>query len=284
MPGITAALIYESDSHTRGLIESLGSSAVVDRVLLVQRGQAEPLSLSAKAVDKITFIDTELSSGAGITRLLDEASAEYLLVILPGEQVDLGQRALERLLAVANDSRAGLIYSDFRDDYGAQISDHPLIDYQPGSIRDSFDFGSMLLISKRAADMALLNHGPVDDRLWYAGLYDLRLKLSIDSAVLRIPEPLYTRVPADRRLTGEKQFDYVDPGKRDYQAEMEAVATEHLNRIGAYLAPEFKTPPPVTDDFPVRASVIIPVRNRERTIEEAVTSALSQRPDFDFNV
>ncbi|MFP5262989.1 MAG: glycosyltransferase family 2 protein [Blastocatellia bacterium] len=284
MSGITAALVYESDARARGLIESLARSEAIARVLLAQRGQVEPLRLPSGLIDKITFIDAELSSGAGVGRLLDEAAGEYLLVVLPGEQVDLGHRALDRLLAVAGDSGAGLIYSDFRDDYGAQVSDHPLIDYQPGSIRDSFDFGSILMISKRAADMALLNHGPVDERLWYAGLYDLRLKLSIDSAILRVPEPLYTRVPADLRLTGEKQFDYVDPRKRDYQAEMEAVATEHLKRIGAYLPPEFKTPPRAGDAFPVRASVIIPVRNRERTVEEAVTSALSQTPDFEFNV
>jgi hypothetical protein len=284
MTGITAALMYESDPYSLRLIESLAASPAVRRVLLVQRGQVEPLSLSSEAIDKITFVDTELPSGSGITRLLDKTVTDYLLLILPGQQVEPGQRAIERLLAVADDTRAGLIYSDFRDDYGTQVSDHPLIDYQQGSIRDSFDFGSMLLISKRAADTALLNHGPVDERLWYGGLYDLRLKLSIDSAVLRIPEPLYTRIPADRRATGEKQFDYVDPRKRDYQVEMEEVATEHLKRIGAYLAPEFKTPPRATGSFPVRASVVIPVRNRERTIEEAVMSALRQQAAFDFNV
>lgn len=284
MPKITAALIHENDPCALRLIESLAANAAVSRVLLIQRGQVEPLRLSIEASDKITFIDTEFLSGAGINRLLDEAVSDYLLLILPGERVAPAQRALERLLSVAEDSRAGLIYSDFRDDYETQISDHPLMDYQPGSIRDSFDFGSMLLISKRAADAALLNHGAVDERLWYAGLYDLRLKLSIDSAVLRIPEPLYTRIPADRRATGERQFDYVDPRKRDYQAEMEEVATEHLKRIGAYLAPEFKIPPRIAERFPVRASVIIPVRNRERTIEEAAMSALSQRASFDFNV
>ena len=284
MQGITAALAHEDDAYLPRLIETLAASQVVKRVLLVQRGQIKPLSLSARAVEKITFVDTELSSGAGVSRLLDKTATDYLLVILPGQQVEPGQRALERLLAVAEDSRAGLIYSDFRDDYGTEVSDHPLIDYQPGSIRDSFDFGPMLLISKRAADAALLKHGAADERLWYAGLYDLRLKLSIDSETLQIPEPLYTRIPADRRLTGEKQFDYVDPRKRDYQVEMEEVATEHLKRIGAYLGPEFKTPQPAAENFPVRASVVIPVRNRERTIEEAVMSALSQQAPFDFNV
>ena len=112
----------------------------------------------------------------------------------------------------------------------------------------------------------------------------MRLKLSIDSEILRIPEPLYTRIPRDLRVSGERQFDYVDPKKRDYQREMEEVATEHLKRIGAYLEPRFKKLQRVEASFPVRASVIIPVRNRERTIQEAVSSALSQKTSFDFNV
>jgi glycosyltransferase involved in cell wall biosynthesis len=115
-------------------------------------------------------------------------------------------------------------------------------------------------------------------------LYDLRLKLSTEAAVLRIQEPLYTRVPLDRRATGERQFDYVDPRRRDYQTEMEEVATQHLKRIGAYLEPEFHPLDRSEANFPVRASVIIPVRNRERTIKDAVLSALSQQTSFDFNV
>jgi hypothetical protein len=284
MTGITAALVYEGDPRSQRMIEPLAASPVVKQVLLVQRGQVAPLSRSIAPVDKITFIDTELLSGAGISRLLDKTVTDYLLLIFPAQEVELGSRALERFLSVATDSRAGLIYADFRDEYETQISDHPLIDYQLGSIRDSFDFGSMVLISKRAADEALLKHGPADERLWYAGLYDLRLKLSGDSRLLRIPEPLYTRVPRDRRASGEKQFDYVDPSKREYQAEMEDVATRHLKRIGAFLAPRFKAPPQNTQSFPVRASVIIPVRNRERTIKESVMSALSQQAPFDFNV
>jgi hypothetical protein len=164
------------------------------------------------------------------------------------------------------------------------LSDHPLIDYQTGSIRDSFDFGSVLFISTGAAREALRQHGAIDDRLQWGGLYDLRLKMSVDRRPLRIPEPLYTRVPRDLRKTGDKQFDYVDPRRRDVQIEMEAVATAHLRRINAYLAPEFAPRPSPATTFPVRASVIIPVRNRERTIAEAVRSALAQQTDFAFNV
>jgi hypothetical protein len=227
-------------------------------------------------------LDFDPRTGEGISRLIEETETDYLLLVFQG--VEIGPRAIERFLSVAQDSQAGLIYSDFRDHQNGQLTDHPLIDYQQGSIRDTFDFGSLILISKRAAERAIASHGPVSEDLRWAGLYDLRLKLSIDSQILRISEPLYTRSPRDLRASGERQFDYVDPRQRDYQIEMERVATDHLKRIGAYLEPRFETVPPVEEKFPVRASVVIPVRNREQTIKDAVTSALSQKTDFDFNV
>ncbi|HNG29871.1 MAG TPA: glycosyltransferase family 2 protein, partial [Blastocatellia bacterium] len=212
----------------------------------------------------------------------------YLLLILPGGAVELGARAAERFLQVAEDSGAGWLYSDFRRRDGEDISDHPLIDYQLGSIRDNFDFGSVVLLSRRAVNAALHHHGEVPESLNWGGLYDLRLKLSLSdlnaSAVLRIPEPLYTRSVADARTSGEKLFDYVDPRKRDYQIEMEQIATAHLQRLGAWLEPEFAAVPESSEQFAVKASVVIPVRNRVKTIADAVRSALAQQTDFDFNV
>ena len=223
-------------------------------------------------------------SGAGIRALLNGWKTDYLLLVLPGGNLELGARALERFVQVADDSGAGLLYSDFRQRNGDEITDHPLIDYQLGSIRDNFDFGSVLLLSRKAIDASLHHHGPVADGVQWGGLYDLRLKLSIDSQFLRIPEPLYTRDVVDARATGEKIFDYVDPRKRDYQIEMEQLATAHLQRIGAWLAPEFSEVPTASDTFPIKASVIIPVRNRVKTIADAVRSALAQQTDFSFNV
>ncbi|MGA9773849.1 MAG: glycosyltransferase family A protein [Blastocatellia bacterium] len=279
MRKITVAL-YEANDHTLALIESLPASSLFDRILLVTHEMNE---IAARSSSTVAIPGNPLS-GRAIAELLDMITTEYLLLILPGEQVSLGSRALERFFAVAEDSNAGLIYSDFKDEFDTTVSDHPLNDYQMGSIRDSFDFGSVIFISKRAAADAMRRHGAIDERLELAGLYDLRLKLSIDSEILRIPEPLYTRIPRDLRVSGDRQFDYVDPKKRDYQREMEEVATEHLKRTGAYLKPGFKSLKRVEAGFPVRASVIIPVRNRERTIQEAVTSALSQKAPFDFNV
>ncbi|HEY3138246.1 MAG TPA: glycosyltransferase family A protein [Blastocatellia bacterium] len=274
MPTLTAAMKYEPQSIA--LAESLAGSAAVTQLALMTQNPDEAISLSEHAKSKTSVVEGDLFSGAVISRLLDTLTTDYLLLFFPGASVELGPSAIERFLSVAEDSTAGMIYSNFRD--------HELIDYQLGSIRDGFDFGSVILISKRDAVSALSNHGRIDERLRWAGLYDLRLKLSIDSKVLRIPESLYTRKLEDRRATGERQFDYVDPSQREYQVEMEQVATDHLKRIGAFLSPEFKPVPRNEGRHPILASVVIPVRNRERTIRDAVKSALSQCAPFPFNV
>lgn len=224
-------------------------------------------------------------SGAAVNALLVDATADYLLLTLAGSEITLGARTRERLVQIADDSGAALVYADFREsNEQGDVTDHPLMDYQLGSIRDNFDFGSVLLISRAAAVAALAKHGAVPNELQWGGLYDLRLKLSIEGEILRVPEPLYTRSVLDARHSGEKIFDYVDPRNRAYQIEMETIATAHLKRIGAYLEPEFAAVPATTETFPVHASVIIPVRNREKTVGDAVRSVLSQRTEFPFNV
>lgn len=224
-------------------------------------------------------------SAAGWQDLLAKWKTDYLLLQLPGGKVTLGgQEAVGRLLRIAQDTCAGLLYSDFREQNGEEVTDHPLIDYQLGSLRDNFDFGSILLLSRSAVDRAYSLHGPTPETLSWGALYDLRLKLSIDSPILRVPEPLYTRSIVDARTSGEKLFDYVDPRKRDYQIEMENIATAHLQRIGALLTSDFDTVPECREDFPFKASIVIPVRNRVKTIADAVRSALSQKADFEFNV
>lgn len=223
-------------------------------------------------------------TGRALGQALDRARGDYILLCLPGGEVLPGSRMLERMLQVAEDSAAGIVYSDFRDLDGDQQSDHPLIDYQSGSIRDTFDFGTLVLISRRAIDDTLSKFGDIPEDLNWGAWYDLRLRISVDRPVIRIPEPLYSRAVLDPRATGEKIFDYVDPSKRDFQIEMESIATAHLKRIGAWLPPVFHPVPSSQNNFPVTASVIIPVRNRASTIADAVKSALSQKTPFLLNV
>lgn len=284
MPTLTAVLRFADNAPSLALIESLGANAAVAQIVMINRMADTRPMLTERAAAKARFMESDFYSGRAVAQLLDTTTTDYLLLIFPGEQVQLGPRAMTRLLATATDSGAGLIYADFKDDLGDALADHPLIDYQAGSLRDSFDFGALMLISKRAADEATRRHGAIAESLQWGGLYDLRLKLSMDSAIARIPESLYVRVPRDLRASGARQFDYVDPRKRDYQREMEDVATAHLKRLGAYLVPQFARLPRAAESFPVHASIVIPVRNRERTIREAVLSALSQKTDFAFNV
>jgi GT2 family glycosyltransferase len=211
-------------------------------------------------------------SSETVRRILAQAaSTDVLFIGDPRVDIEPEAGAFERMAQVVRDSRAGIVYSD-----GLR---RPCIDYQLGSIRDNFDFGPLIAVSVEAA-----NEVQLDSDWKWAGVYDLRLRISERRPIVRIPESLYTASVGDQRPTGQKQFDYVDPKNRDYQIEMERVATEHLKRVGAWLEPRFESVEISSAKQPVQASVIIPVRNRERTILDSVNSALGQQADFSFNV
>lgn len=270
---------------------SFARNACVSRIVILHQGPAPPRSVLGDASDKARLVQMESwFSGVGVERLLEASDTDGLFLILPGSNIEIGQRGVQRFLAVAEETGARLVYSDFREMSGDQVAEHLTIDYQLGSIRDTFDFGASVLISKEAANQALSRYGRIESAIRWAGFYDLRLKVSIDSPIVRIPEPLYTTRPAaeEHSLSAsggvEKIHEYVDPRNREYQLEMERIATAHLRRIGAYLEPERSLPPPPEGDFPVTASIIIPVRNREKTIADAVHSALSQSASFPYNV
>ena len=219
----------------------------------------------------MTIIYPQDYSSKSLQAVLEAAASEVLFLGDPRVTIDPGPRMFDRAAQVMRESGAALVYSDA---LGA-----PRIDYQLGSIRDNFDFGPVIALSVAKARQAGIAGG-----LKWGALYDLRLRLSENHRIVRIPEPLYGASVGDSRPTGEKQFDYVDPRNRDYQIEMEQIATAHLKRIGAWLAPDFAPVPGSGAKFPVKATVVIPVRNRERTVGDAVKSVLRQRADFAFNV
>lgn len=233
-------------------------------------------------VNHIYPIDTDKpQSSASIRQMGEKATAEYTLLYTKGGPLKLGLFALERMVQLAEDSQAGMVYADhYQLKEGKQIA-APVIDYQAGALRDDFDFGSVMLFKTSALKAAT---GRMKGEYLYAGLYDLRLKLSQTEKLIHINEYLYTEVETDMRKSGEKQFDYVDPRNRERQIEMEQACTEHLKEIGGYLAPCFT---PIDFDkevFEYEASVIIPVRNRIRTIRDAIRSVLMQQTDFKFNL
>ena len=216
--------------------------------------------------------------------IASEASAPYLLLYTKYDTLQLGYYALTRMLTIAEDSNALMLYADHYIALPQRGSrEGALIDYQIGSVRDDFQMGSLLLIRTSALKEYIEQAKEVSYR--FAALYDFRLFVSRKMLPVHADEFLYTEIEQDTRLSGQKQFDYVDPRNRDRQIEMEQACTAHLKAIGAYLAPEtFQDIDFSEGEFAVEASVIIPVRNRERTIEDAIRSALEQETSFSFNV
>ena len=216
-----------------------------------------------------------------IRRIAAESNADYALVYTKSTTLELGYMALERLLQIAQDTEAGLVYADHYQVKGDEQVKAPVIDYQKGSLRDDFDFGSVLFFNAAALKESVQR---MTDTYQHAGLYDLRLKLSQRYSLVHANEYLYSEVEEDNRKSGEKQFDYVDPRNRDRQIEMEKACTQHLKEIGGYLEPHFKDIDFNQGEFEVEASVIIPVRNRVATVGAAIESVLKQQTKFKFNL
>ena len=223
----------------------------------------------------------EIASSQSIRKISEQVKTDYVLLITKDTKIDFGSYSLERFLNVAKNTGAGIVYSDYYEIKENKLSKHPVIEYQLGSLRDDFNFGPVLLIKTEALKKAVSNF-TYDFR--FAGFYDLRLIISQDYPIIRIQEFLYTAIETDNRKSGEKQFDYVDPKNRQVQLEMEKAVTNHLKRINAFLEPAFE--PIVIDknDFDIEASVIIPVRDRAKTIGDAIESVLKQSADFNFNL
>ncbi len=205
----------------------------------------------------------------------------FLLLYTKIQALDPGFLALQRMVNVCNDSGASMVYSGYYELKGGTLLPHPVIEYQEGSLRDDFDFGSLILIRSSAFREACES---MDVIFEYAGLYDLRLKLSQRGTIFHLPELLYTVIEEDMRLSGEKQFDYVNPANRMVQIEMEKACTDHLEKTGAWLKPDFTDVNLNNPAFEFEASVIIPVRNRVKTIGDAVASVLAQQAPFRFNL
>lgn len=231
-----------------------------------------------------TFVVIDrMESSNTVMSIAENTDADYLLLCTRMTSVRWGLYALERFLRTADDTGAVMVYSDHYSLEEGALTKHPAIDYQAGSLRDDFDFGSLWLIKSQA----LLDYVAQTDRVdyQYAGLYDLRLYLSRKGEIFHLNEYLYTEAELDTRKSGEKQFDYVNPRNREVQIEMERACTAHLEKVEAIVDTNFYRQPDFDEqDFACEASVVIPVFNREKTIADAVKSALSQKTNFPYNV
>ena len=222
-----------------------------------------------------------LRSTETLRSIAEAVSEKYMLIYTKDMPLEMGMFALDRILCIAEDTGADMLYADHYKMIDGQRKKHPLIACQKGALRDDFDFGSVLVFKSSSFRRAVR---AMETDYEFGALYDLRLRMK---NIVHVNEYLYTEIETDNRKSGEKQFDYVDPRNRAVQIEMEKVCTEHLKRIGAWLEPKFREPDInefAGTPFEVTATVVIPVFNRVRTVKDAVESALSQKCDFPYNV
>lgn len=276
MKRINCFIPYVDFDATKQTVDKLSESPLVNKIFLITNNP------KAKAIYPCYIVREEsLLTTSTIKKIANRSDNDYTLIYTKPDGLEIGMFALERMVSIADDMKAGMLYSDYYEKKEGKLSQHPVIDYQKGSLRDDFNFGSLLLF--RSSDFRKASYRMNRDYK-FAALYDLRLKISENSSIIHVNEYLYTEVETDLRKSGEKLFDYVDPKNRSLQIEMEEACTEHLKNIGAYLTPEFRDINFNKGKFDMEASVIIPVRNRVRTIEDAINSVLSQETTFKFNV
>ena len=273
---INCFIPFANAAQAEKTVQSLQSSDLIKKIYLLT---AETTAIPLPGCDILTV--SALNSSATMRAVAAHSDADYTLLYTKYTTLSPGMFAFERMIHIAEDSNAGMVYADHYQVAEGVQKNAPVIDYQPGSLRDDFNFGSVLLYKASALKEAVSR---MKADYQFAGLYDLRLKLSQKEALVHINEYLYSEVENDTRKSGEKIFDYVDPKNRGLQIEMEQACTEHLKEIGGYLVPEFKKIEFSTGNFEYEASVIIPVRNRIRTIKDAIRSVLNQKAEFKFNL
>ena len=277
---IDCFLPYSTAAMMQSLAAQLYEDGVVNNIYMLA---ADVLPTEALPQYAHQLQTGDLLSLATMRLIATTATADYALLYLKQGPVTLGYRVLERMLQVAEETGAAMVYADHYSVEAGKTVKHPVTAYQLGSIRDDFDFGSVVLLKT-----AYLNEYATREVIkdyQFAGWYDLRLFLSRKGELFHLNEYLYTEEEDDLRASGEKQFDYVNPRNREVQIEMEQAATTHLAAINALVDTTLYAQPDFSGEaFPVEASVVIPVFNREKTVRDAVVSALSQKTDFPFNV
>ena len=273
---ITCILPVQNGTDIESNLNTLRETGFVEKIILI--GNTES---SVTGADTTIIASENFSSTKTIKDFAKDIITPFTLLYTKVLPLGLGQNALQRMIQACNSSGAGMVYSDYFEKKEGVLKPHPVIEYQEGSLRDDFDFGSLLLYRTEALTEAV---NRMDEEYEFAGLYDLRLKVSQSYKLVHLPELLYTEHELDMRKSGEKMFDYVDPRNRFKQIEMEKACTAHLKVVGAWLAPKFKEIAFTDNNFEFEASVVIPVKDRAKTIVDAIKSVLTQEVDFKFNL
>ena len=272
-PKVDCFFVYTDQSSSQKQIDQCRDSLLVSQVYILASDQVQ--------LNNCEVVIVEENGSCSTIRLIAKLlRADFALLALGDSSMEIGQGAIERLLQVAEYTDAPMVYADYMELKDGVLSPFPLIDYQLGSLRDDFNFGPVRFFRSEVLKAFRYENY---ETLKYAGCYALRLRASRMGELVHIPEYLFTKVETDTRASGEKQFDYVKAAAREHQLEMEQVCTSHLREIGALLLPPF--PETIfSENFETEATVVIPVRNRVKTIRDAIVSVLIQKTSFRFNL
>lgn len=277
---ITCFIPYGSENQINKTIRHLQECSTVDRIFLLPTSPVPNLSLP----DKCYILPSSApESVERYKQVALYANTPFTLICTQVQDLEFGYMALERMCDYLSAPQCSMVYADHYKTIKGERTPHPVIDYQLGSVRDDFDFGSLLMFRTDYLKRAI-NEIEAEKEYQHSALYALRLALSRYGELTHIREFLYTETEIDLQKSGEKQFDYVDPRNRQVQIEREEVFTRHLKKIGAYLKPSMMTVDLKEGEFSHEASIIIPVRNRARTINDAIRSVLEQETSFPFNL
>lgn len=277
---ITCFIPYGSENQINKTIRHLQECPTVDRIFLLPTSPVPNLSLP----DKCYILPSSApESVERYKQVALYANTPFTLICTQVQDLEFGYMALERMCDYLSAPQCSMVYADHYKTIKGERTPHPVIDYQLGSVRDDFDFGSLLMFRTDYLKRAI-NEIEAEKEYQHSALYALRLALSRYGELTHIREFLYTETEIDLRKSGEKQFDYVDPRNRQVQIEREEVFTRHLKKIGAYLKPGMMIVDLKEGEFSHEASIIIPVRNRARTINDAIRSVLEQETSFPFNL
>ncbi len=271
---VIAYLLFDGSKQ---FIKLLQKSELISKIFVVN-----PKDNNIAEFDKCEILNIEnINSSDAIRKFAEQMNEKYALFLSQEIDIELGYLSLNRFINLADDTGAGMLYSDYKITRNGKEINYPVIDYQKGSLRDDFNFGALQFYRSSAFKVSIKNF---ENEYKFAGFYMLRLKISQTFHILRIPEILYKTEEVKIRKSGEKIFDYVSSENRQIQIDMEKAVIEHLKNINAYLIPDFEEIIFGEHNFYFEASVIIPVRNRKKTISDAIESVLSQKTNFKFNI
>ncbi|MBS4036285.1 MAG: glycosyltransferase [Ignavibacterium sp.] len=274
---ITVFIPFGNRSEIEKTIKRLNTNSLVKEIFVVSSEKVQNNFSNAKVI-----ISDSFKSSRTVELIAEHSQTKFIMIIQNDKAIDPGKFSIERFIQVAESTSAGMVYSDSYEKEKSVLQIHPVIDYQPGSLRDDFDFGEVIFFSTDAIKESAKR---ITEHYKFAGFYDLRLKVSQKYPLVRIPEYLYTVEAVEDVGSEEKHFSYVDPKNREVQVEMEKAVTQHLKDINAFLKSPFKEIEfDKAEKFEFEASVIIPVRNRVKTIGDAIDSVLKQKPKFKFNL